>query len=357
MSKKNMLFVLISVLILTILPQFSLAGEKNKDISKSYKHIFVIIVDGLQEDHLNAVPVPNIKGLMKNGMTAQRVLGKDQPVINIISSLSTGLSTGDADPMHDRGPASPSSHDNKIIFIDGTGGQFADLVDDTGLVKSVVTGPQDAIQTALKSIDPHASIFCTIILHQSDPKNLSTVDNQIGFLLNHLRKTGMINNSLLAVTGTTGNPPVVICDPQIIGGINLPVISFADMGATIRFLNGQKATGNGMILYECLEPSDQKCYECLLRQRIKDLSSAYAHLAGVIEQNQQEKKDVEHQQATLNAEKAKYTTVIKEQQKEINRLRFRINFTKFAGWAIFVLFITALYLEYRFLKKRFMFFT
>lgn len=354
MYRKIIPTVLAMLLALVIVPGGALAGKTAKDNSEPSRCTVILLIDGLQQSHLKSAKTPNIKGLINSGTTAGKVTGVPDTVAGAVSVLLTGNANASGEAVT-KFFSNQSDQGLKTVFIDGTGGQLGSLARGADVAPS--TGAQNAINMALREIDSAEDIYCVIVLPRANPQNLSTTDNQIGFLLNHLRKLGILNQSLIALTGTTQDPPVILNGPRVRGGIKVPIASFEDVAATVCFLNNQKLPGKGMVLYEVIESDGVHSQDYLLQQRIKDLSESYARVTGEIEQIRQEQKEVKRQQSKLDEEKAKYTAVIEKQQKEIDHLKLKITLFKLAGWLVILLFIISLYIEYRFLKKRFMFFT
>ena len=108
-----------------------------------------------------------------------------------------------------------------------------------------------------------------------------------------------------------------------------------------------------MILYELITQSSAGPLE----KRVKDLSTAYAQAVDQIEQMQSQRKNIELQQAKLDKDKAKYIEVIEQQQTENERLKKINHLYTLSGYTIVIIIGIILYLQYRYLKKRFTFFS
>lgn len=354
--------------ILTIVPGTALAAKTSyKDIvTQSRRITIILVIDGLQQNHLKTAKVPNIKGLMKRGTTVQKVADVPDGISDIVSALLTGTSGTKKETLAEF-YSSQRKNGIKTIFIDGTGGKLESVTQGASIVNRGPFHEADKIMTAaLKKINPSKNFFCIIVLSQFKEKNsrsydkygqvMSIADNQVGLLLNHLRNLNILSDTHIAITGTTGDPPIILNGPKIQSGLKIPIATCADVAATLSFLNNQSRYGTGMVLYEAIEPDTTHSRSYLLEQRVKELSDAYARAINQIEQMLNEYEEVKRQQNELDNEKARFRKIIEKQQKEINKLKLKITLFKLAGYMALLIFAAALYIEYRYLKKRFMFF-
>jgi len=358
MYRKLMPIPLAFLLALTIITGTALAGRTvaRETTGHPPKITVLLLIDGLQQSHLHASRTPNITGLMNSGTVVENVTGIPAEIKDIVSVLLTGKESIDGH-LPANFYSNQADHDIKTIFIDGSG-RLNSIARGASVTR---TGPfnehNKIIEAAIKEIRTGGDIFCLVVLPRPSLENLSVTDNQVGLLLNHLRGQDMLNDSLIALTGTTGDPPIVLNGPKIKGGIKVPIASFADVAATVKFLNGQTLPNAGMVLYEAINPDDVRSRSYFLEQRIKELSEAYARATREVEQMRSEQKEVKRQQLQLDQERARFRSVIEKQQDEIDSLKVKITLFKFSGYLIILLFAIALYIEYRVLKKRFMFFT
>jgi len=362
---KKLIPTLLAVTLAFSLPAAALAGNKLE--ANDVDRIVIIIIDGLLQKHLHSSQAPNITNLYQSGTSVQKV-------INVPENLSGAVSlilTGERNPGENALAgfyAAMQKNGVKTAVIDGTGGKLASLSRGASVVKDgpFQSGGKGIIETALEEINSSGDIFCLIVLPGPTADNqsqsalpLSLLDNQVGLLLYHLRDNDMTGDTCLAITGSTVDPPAALQGKKIRDSINVPAASLADVFATLKYVSDQRPPETGMVFYEAIDlvPAGSSSRNNLLEQRIKELSQAYAQASAALEAMEKEQTEVKQQQSQLDAEKAQYTKVIEKQQSAINSLELKIKIFKIVGYFLFVVFIIILYAEYRFLKKRFLFFT
>jgi chromosome segregation ATPase len=95
----------------------------------------------------------------------------------------------------------------------------------------------------------------------------------------------------------------------------------------------------------------------VLQKRIKDLSQAYADLNDDAARLENEKIMVQEEKARLTRDKQSVEDQITQRDRRINELSLKMTIMKIAGMIGALLFFVALAVEYRILKKRYLFFT
>ena len=362
---KKLIPSLLAVILACSLPVAALAGNKLE--ANDADRTVIIIIDGLMQKHLHSSQAPNITNLCQSGTSVQKVINVPKNLSNTVSLILTGDRNAGEDALAGF-YAAKKKNAVKTVVIDGTGGKLASLSRGASVVKDrpFQSGDKGIIRTALEEINSTGDIFCLIVLPGPTADNpsknaptLSLLDNQVGLLLYHLKANDMAGDTCLAITGSIGDPPAAMQGKGIRDNINVPAATLADVFATLKYLNDQKPPETGMVFYEAIDPgpAGSSSRNNLLEQRIKELSQTYAQASAAVEEMEKEQTEVKLQQSRLDAEKAQYTKVIKKQQSEIDSLELIIKIIKIGGYFLFAVFIIILYAEYRFLKKRFLFFT
>ncbi len=362
---KKIISGLLAVILAFSLPVTALSG--NKLDANDPDRTVIIVIDGLLQKHLQSSQAPNITNLCQSGTSVQKVINVPKNLAGTVSLILTGKRNPGENALTGF-YAAKKKNGVKTAVIDGTGGKLASLSRGASVVKDgpFQSGGKGIIETALREINSSGDIFCLIVLPGLNVDNqskgaptLSLLDNQVGLLLYHLKSNDMAGDTCLAITGSTGNPPAAMQGKGIRDSINVPTASLVDVFATLKYVNDQEPPEAGMVFYEAIDPESvgSSSRNKLLEQRVKELSLAYAQASAALEAMEKEQTEVKQQQSRLDAEKAQYTKVIKKQQGEIDSLKLKMKIAKFGGYFLFVVFVIILYAEYRFLKKRFLFFT
>jgi hypothetical protein len=363
---KKIIGIVLAVMISLSLPVAALAGKEGdrNNNSPPVKATIVMVIDGLQQKHLLGDGTPNFAGLINSGTTVQKVINTPQNLTGAISCLLVGNSNTPEKSIKDFLEKKESSG-TKTLLVDGTGSDLESLCPEASIVKEtpVQKGNYQLTQAALKEMKFEKDLFGLITLSlleartSSNNSPVSRLDNQLGLLLNHLRKNNMLANTLIMVTGSDGNPPIIMHGRGIRSKTKVPAGSFTDASATLHYADHGKPPAYGMVFYEAVEPGGNVSHNYLLELRVAELSEAYANITGEIEKMRLEQREVKRQQFQLDHEKKRYTKVIDSQKEEINKLQLKMKLVKGLIYLLLLLFFVSLYIEYRILKKCFLFFT
>ncbi len=348
----------------------SASGEEQE---KATKVIYFIIVDGLQADILKKVQAPNIKGVGSAGLTVERVTSVyPDDTYNVIAGILTGS-------LSNRTAALSNPGILKLLQDSGIKSSLFDGTEKMAAFKEGVVhacnGPFNGkdslvIDNVLRETEEFNTYFNVVILPElrrvaekygvdsSEYRSqVTATDNQIGRLLHHLHTKDLYEQSLIVITGTYGQPPLIMKGPQLKVGAVLPPANLTDIAPTIAYLMGQQMKQcDGMVLYNAIKPRADRSESYLLAQRVADLSTAYATALDEMHRLEEEKSNVKQQQEKITEEKKAVQQQIAERDEKIKQLSNEITLLKQLGIIIFVVMLIGYFIEYKLLKKRFLMF-
>ncbi|MFZ5642173.1 MAG: hypothetical protein ACOY46_01130 [Bacillota bacterium] len=378
---KNALFILLLTILFPsgvfALPQ-ELKEVKPPDPPRT-RQVIVLVIDGLQAESLSAAATPNIYGLGMAGTMAEKVstMPPDNTESRIYSVLygryiSRGSESGEKDVAAQGSLLSLMEKKGiKTALIDGTGRliKFGNGV--TNKYYGTFNTNREVIDRAVEVIKSKKPFLSVVVLAQygkgsetpgTGPKNYTelaaSADSDIGSLLRQLHIGGIYEDSLLVVTGTTGSPPLIIKGRDFHAGVKLPPVSLKDVAPTLGYIFGvAMPDSQGLVLWNSFRPGPDRSEGFMLQRRVRDLSAAYSEMIDEASKMENEKTMVQEEKARLTREKQFVEDEITQRDRRINELNLIITVMKFAGLLGLGLFIAAMVIEYRILKKRYLFFT
>ncbi|MCL6610720.1 MAG: alkaline phosphatase family protein [Peptococcaceae bacterium] len=351
--------------------------EVKPDPPQKSKRVVILVVDGLQADSLSPERTPNISGLGMAGVRADRVSA--MPPDNSGARLHTILSGTDPAVHGYNGESAAPGAATLLSRLEKRGVKTA-VVDGTGRLEKVCGdvshknfGPFDGdgqVMGAAAEVIRTKKPFLTVVVlagpgmqparaglkeYQS---SVAAADTEVGKLLKQLHADGIYEDTMLVVTGTTGRPPLLIKGSEFAAGLKMPPVCLKDLAPTLGYLYGvEMPEARGLIMWNALRPAADRTESFMLAQRVRDLSAAYADAVDAAARLENEKILVQEEKARLSMDKQFVEAEIEAREKEIGRLRLTISAMKAAGAAGIILFIAAMVIEYRILKKRYLIFT
>lgn len=367
------------MMLLVAVPAYSAAaaeelspeGNKLPEAEKNTELVLLIIADGLQASALSKTASPNIKGLGAAGLYAESVTSVfPEDTQSTISSILTA--DNPANRQNATGILSILKEKNISSSLFDGSEQFGHLKD---LLTFVGEGPYKGsdklvADSVIDQLSKNETYFNLVIFPElrkvleehganSDEylKQVSNTDNQVGRILHYLHTRDIFDNSLIVVTGTLGQPPLVMKGPQLKVGAVIPPVNITDISPTLAYLMGLKLTGGkGMVMYNAIKPRQDRTEAYLLSQRVNDLSHAYANALKEKHRLEEEKADVNLQQQKLSHEKQQIQHEIDVRDQEIAALTDKISHMKTGGIIVLVLLAVGYVVEYRILRKKFLMF-
>jgi uncharacterized protein YeaC (DUF1315 family) len=341
--------------------------------------VFLLIIDGLQGDALKNSNAPNIKGLASSGLQAEKIASVyPEDTASTIASVLTGVT-----PQQHHYTGKETTLDNpSILQVMEAKGIKTSLFDGTGKltafakgVSHACTGPFNGkdslvVENAVNELKDSNTYFNVLVLPQLRTvleehgvssaeyrEQIKDTDNQVGRLLHYLHTNEIYDQSLIIITGTYGNSPLVIKGPQVKVGSTIPPASLLDTAPTVAYLSGLKIEqAEGLVLYNAIKPKGDRTEGYLLGQRVKDLSSAYVIALDDMHRMEKEKIEVNKQQEKITKEKQNIQKEIAERDQKIESLSNKIVFMKVAGGTLLIIFLIGYIVEYIILRKRFLMF-
>ncbi|MEG6615482.1 alkaline phosphatase family protein [Peptococcaceae bacterium 1198_IL3148] len=386
---KVIFHIIISLLVvmLATMPVFAAPAEDSGSTTKedvkvneeTTKMVFLLIIDGLQDDALKNVSAPNIKGLSSAGLKVEKVASV-YPA-DTVSAVASVL-TGSTPQQHHFTEETTTLEAASILQVMEGKGIKTSLFDGTEKLKAfsngvshACTGPFNGkdslvIENAVNELKDSNTYFNVLVLPQLRSiyqqqginsneyrEQLKDTDNQVGRLLHFLHTNELYDQSLIIITGTCGNLPLIIKGPQVKVGDTIPPASLIDIAPTVAYLNGLKMDGaEGLVLYNAIKPKGNRTESYLLSQRVQELSGAYANALDDMHRLEEEKNEVNKQQKKITQEKQMIQQEIKERDQKISALSSKITFMKVAGISLLIIFIIGYIIEYIILRKRFLMF-
>lgn len=383
-KEKSAKYVLAFFLALLLLP--GTAGALPKDASEvrsdpieKNRQIIMLVIDGLQAESVGPGLSPNINGLGMAGVRVDRVstMPPDNTGARFYTMLSgadpAGKSPGGNSP--DAGGGTLLSYlegrGQKTAMIDGTGsmqkacgavshkypGPFGSDAEVMGAALEVIKGKKPFLTVAVLS-GPGRQLTRYGAQSKAYQSSVTSADNEVGRLLKQLQADGTYDATMIVVAGTTDRPPLIIKGSEFIAGTRLPPVCLRDLAPTLGYLYGVNIPGaRGLVMWNALRPAPDRTESFMTAQRIRDLSTAYSEAVEAAARLENEKIMVQEEKSRLSSDKKMVEDEIEAREREIGRLNRIISAFKIGGMLAVFLFATALVLEYRILKKRYLFFT
>jgi hypothetical protein len=343
------------------------------------KQIIMFVVDGLQAGSLNAASAPNINGLGMAGIRGDRVsaMPPDNTEARLYSILS-GADPGDHGCTGDgAAPARPSilyymeKKGMKTALIDGTGRMEKAFQDVSYRYSGPFKSDREVVDAAVDVVKNKKPFFTVVVLAGpdrdgagqgpgtgTDSSLVTDADNEIGRFLRQLHISGTYEETMLIVTGTTGKPPLVIKGTEFLTGFRLPPVCLKDLAPTLAYLYGIDMPGaKGLIIWNAFRPVPSRTDNFMLMQRVNDLSDAYADIMDAAARLEGEKMLVQEEKARLTRDKQSVEEEMEERDSRIKKLSRIIFIMKLGILSGIILFAAAMVVEYRVLKKKYLFFT
>jgi hypothetical protein len=354
-------------------------AEREEPALQHTRHIMLVVVDGLQLDALENARVANINGLGSAGVKVARmcVMPPDNRAAQIYSVFSGAepakhgyLNTGDK-PKVDNILNVMQKRGNDTLLIDGTGeikGLFAGL---KFFASDNYEKDDKVVDLAVKEMTICKPFLSAIVLsgpyralkrYGEDSREyfnaLEDADNQLGRLLGYLHEKGLYEDALIIVCGTVGKPPLVIKGREFTTGKTFPVVSNTDVAPTLAYLQGMEMPGgSGLVLWDALQPGQGRPETYMLQQRVKDLSGAYAGILDETGRLERNRIAVQEEKARLTQEKYAIEREMKQRDYQIDKLNLTVRVMKILFVITMVLFFIALLVQFKLLRKKYLFFT
>lgn len=352
------------------------SGEESPKVTSK---IFILVVDGLQNEVLNKTSVPNINGIANNGVRSTRVVSIfPDTAQTTVASILTGMLPGKhqfvkpGDKLN--GLTIQEAMEGKKINTSffGADGELKKLMAAGGHNCKGPFNNKDeiVINNVLNEwSQPHAYLNIVVLpelrsvleKHGANSNEykmaVTKTDNQVGRLLRKLHDENTFETSMIIITGTLGSPPLIMKGLPFKENWQIPPVSICDIAPTVGYLNGIKMDKvNGLVLWNGLKDIPGQDENVLMMDRVKDLSMANANLQEEMWRLEEEKIRVKEQQSLVAREKEDIQRQIGVRDKKISGLENRMNLYHVITAAMVGLFGFGYLILYRLLKKRYLMF-
>lgn len=356
-----------------------LTQTTKEETPKVTNKIFILVIDGLQAETLQKTSAPNINGIATTGVRSTQVNSVfPDTAQSTVASILTGLlpekhnfiEVGDKLKGKTIQGVMEGKKINTAFF--GAEGEIEKLMVEGGhncsgpfnnkneIVMNNVLNEWAQSQSYLNIVvlPELRSVLNKHGVNSNEYKmEVTKVDNQVGRLLKKLHDEGSYDTSMIVLTGTLGAPPLIMKGLPFKQGTQIPPVSICDIAPTLSYLNGiNLGKVDGLVLWNSLKNIAGQSEDYMLKERIKDLSIANAHLLTEMSRLQEEKLQVKRQQEIVAKEKEDIQREIEVRDKKISSLENRISV--YHGIAILMVgvFGFGYVVLYRLLRKRFLMF-
>ncbi|MEW6459429.1 MAG: alkaline phosphatase family protein [Bacillota bacterium] len=370
--------VLIALCMVLLLPLGGTAAQEAEPQEKPRytRQMLVIVIDGLQADALQKAQAPNINGVAASGIRINDCIpvwpgGLEASAASILTG--TGAQTHQFLQAGDK-LKQPTLFD--LIRPSNLAGGFFDASGRLdGLAANAdyhlkIKGDDKLVEAAVKEMEGKKPYLSVLVLadarkaleesgrsSQEYYRAVSNADNLVGRLLHFLHQQGVYEQTLIVITGTDGEPPLIVKGVQFKGGVVLPPADLLDIAPTLAYiLNLKIPAPDGLVLWNAFEPGSLQNGFYLLEQRIRELSRAQAESQRAIHRLWDEGEKVREEKQELEAKEAGIAQAIQERDREIERLEKSVDAHRHLIGLLVVLFGFGYVVEYRVLKKRFLLF-
>ncbi len=382
--RKRLFCCLIIILISLTTTSLAVAAQDTmqqpkEEVPKVTSKIFLIVIDGLQAETLQKTSAPNINGIANTGIRCNQVISVFPDTTQAtVTSVLTGMQ-----PQRHKFLQKGDKFEGKTIqtlmeekqiktAFFGAEGELKKLQSKNGHNCSGPFNGKDelVITNLLNEWNQEPSYFNVIVMPQlrEDLKKhgvksneykmaVTRTDSQVGRLLKKLHDENIFDNSMIIITGTLGEPPLIIKGLSFEESNQMPPVSICDIAPTIGYLNGVTlGEMDGLVLWNSFKEIGGQSKEYLLNERVKDLSEANAHLLQEMTRLQEEKLEVKQQQEIVAREKDDIQRQIEIRDKKIDGFKNRITIYHLVALGALGFFGLGYIIMYRLLRKRFLMF-
>jgi hypothetical protein len=376
------LVVLAAVTLCLVLP-FEVVAQKpesqepeSREPSRYIRQIILIVIDGLQAGALQKAQAPNINGVATSGARINDCF----PVwpYSLETSVASIL-TGTDPTVHRFLRADDKLKQPTLFELIKKNKLGSGFYDASGRLDGLAAnadhhlkteGDDKLVEAAIKEMETSKPYLNVLVLgdarkvldecganSQEYYRAISDADNLVGRILHFLHRQGVYDQTLIVITGTDGEPPLIIKGIQFKSGVALPPAAIADVAPTLAYiLNVEIPAPDGLVLWNAFEPGSLQNGFYLMEQRIRELSQAQADAHRIIHQLWDEQRLVHEEKQELVDKEADIAQAIRERDEEIGRLEGTVIFFKYLVGVLVVVFGLGYLVEYRILKKRFLMF-
>lgn len=379
MNKSHILMIIgMFIAICFIFSNQSIAEE-----DRELKHVFIISVDGLNYEGYVSTPVTNMKHLAGEGVIDEKSSGLR---VDTTEAAEASLLTGALPEDHRHFTAKDKveaeslldvikKQGRTLMIVDGSGGKLQSFArsEKEYIKMDGLCSDKKVVEQAVKTFTDNKPFFMYIYLNDCmdallslDEKayyeSIKNFDNNLGNLINYLRKQELYYNSLIIVTSARSSSPsnmvpLVIHGPGCNMGSKINGTMVIDIAPTVCRLTGLKQPygTRGIPIYEAMEfPEDEQIY--ILNDWIKDLKNNRIYTWNKYFDTLDELYSAIRQIASIKEERQSIFDFAGEREQVISKLKSRLTVERLIYLGIFILMLFGYIIEYYLLKKKFLLF-
>lgn len=356
-------------------------GQSTATTPASIHQVFVISIDGLNYEGFISSYTPNMNFLASEGVVDKKSMSF---VVNSIEASEACLITGTFPEEHKFINASDSLEvesvldqirrtKKQVLIIDASGGKLEKLGADQFIKIDAQRNDREVFQAAIKKFQNDRPFFTYIYVNdcldallslnqKTYSQTITKVDQYIGELLNHLRKHGEMNNTLIVITSPRSSSssnlcPLIMHGPGCKSGTVMTDTMLLDVAPTLSYLLGLKIPFNvkGIPLYEAMtvEPRQQLS---VLNTWIKALKKERIATWKRYFDSQEELYRTIKQLIAVQEERQNIFQYAGQREDTIAGLQNKIRWQRIIGGVIFLFMAAGYLVEYRWLKKKYLLF-
>ncbi len=351
--------------------------------AEAIQQVILINVEGLNYEAYVSTPMHNLRQMAAEGLMDEKCLSlRNDSIEAAQASLLTGTLPSEHGYYNSQNDIEVESllallkkNGKTFQVIDGSGGKLKVLNygKDKYVGLKADSSDLEAIAKVMQNIPGGMPFFTFVYVNDSMQGLLSldentyynclmSFDESLGKLINTLKNNDLYYNSLIIVTSARSTSPsdlvpLVIHGPGCKTGTKTSSTLVLDTAATIcRFVGIEApAASIGVPVYDAMSISEEdknyvylKWVADLKKERIAQWNRYY----GI----QDELYSTIHQMSSIKEERQSISQLAGEKERAIGSLKSRLSGERMLCLLVFSLMIAGYWLEYRWLKKKFMLF-
>lgn len=348
------------------------------------KNIILISVDGLNYEGYSSYDKNSLKYLALDGCSTDKCLAVRA---DTLEAGEASLLTGSLPEEHQHYSRTDKvevesvldvicKSGRSVLVVDGSGGKLQGFArGQEEYVKMDSKQPDSRVmEKAIKLFLEKKPFFTYIYLDDCKTsavqvnskdhfKNLRNVDQEIGKLVEVLKKWNIYDQTGLIVTASRSSSPSNMVPLMIkSGGIKynsrLQGVNIIDVAPTICVLAGLERPRNcsGIVIWDAFIPGEKHGAETLLKKQMEELQQERLRVWNRLYQTMKERESLTHQIEEIKEEQEGIFDYAGQNEQTIAHLQKRLNQAKGLMAGMIVVFLIGGLIEYRWLKRRFMLF-
>lgn len=383
LSRVKLLFFIIFLTLFLWPMSIKAETESKLETLPTLQHIFIISVEGFNYEGYVGVNCSNIKHMASEGIKDEKCLALK---VDSIEAAQASLLTGTFPEEHKFITKNDKVEVESLfdilkrqglsfVVVDGSGGKLRPLAhSDTTYVKiNSDLSDKEVLDIAYKHFEKNRPFLTYVYLNDCMEKLLTLddkayynavklLDQNVGDFLANLRKENLYYNSLIIITSPRSSSPsnmvpLIVQGPKCKKNGAISNSITLDVMPTISKLSNlpKPNSARGIPIYEGLDVTDNE-NKYLNHNYITELKSERIRTLNNYFTLEDDLFRTKYQIASIKEEKQNIFNFLGEKEKDISKLKLRLTWERLAYLGMFLLMIAGYYIEYLFLKKKFLLF-